>query len=51
MRAEVWLGEGRRRGQILILGHLDTVYPLGTLAKMPFRIAEQGARGVREHST
>jgi glutamate carboxypeptidase len=35
VRAEVWLGEGRPAGQILILGHLDTVYPLGTLAKMP----------------
>src|SRR3984957_10112336 len=24
--------------QILVLGHLDTVYPVGTLAKMPFRV-------------
>jgi glutamate carboxypeptidase len=39
VRAEVWLGEGRPVGQILILGHLDTVYPLGTLAKMPLRLA------------
>jgi glutamate carboxypeptidase len=39
VRAEVWLGEGRPAGQILILGHLDTVYPLGTLAKMPLRLA------------
>ncbi len=38
VRAEVWLGSGRPTGQILILGHLDTVYPLGTLAKMPFRV-------------
>ncbi|MFZ1204480.1 MAG: M20 family metallopeptidase [Candidatus Acidiferrales bacterium] len=45
VRAEVWLGEGRPSGQILILGHLDTVYPLGTLAKMPFRIAKQRAWG------
>lgn len=37
VRAEVWLGTGRPAGQILILGHLDTVYPLGTLAKMPVR--------------
>ena len=28
--------------QLLVLGHLDTVYPLGSLARMPFRIA--GAR-------
>jgi glutamate carboxypeptidase len=39
VRAEVWLGEGRPAGQLLILGHLDTVYPLGTLAKMPYRSA------------
>jgi glutamate carboxypeptidase len=38
VRAELWLGAGRPTGQILILGHLDTVYPLGTLAKMPFRV-------------
>src|ERR1700719_3041129 len=24
--------------QILVLGHLDTVHPVGTLAKMPFRV-------------
>jgi glutamate carboxypeptidase len=30
--------EGQRRGKpILLLGHLDTVYPLGTLAEMPCR--------------
>src|SRR5271156_6791612 len=37
VRAELWLGEGRPAGQIMVLGHLDTVYPLGTIAKMPFR--------------
>jgi len=41
VRAEVWLGEGRPAGQILILGHLDTVYPLGTLAKIPLRSANR----------
>ena len=40
VRAEIWFGEGRPARQILILGHLDTVYPLGTLAKMPFRSAK-----------
>ena len=45
VRAEVWLGEGRPAGQILVLGHLDTVYPLGTLAKMPFRTASRRAWG------
>jgi glutamate carboxypeptidase len=29
----------RASGQLLILGHYDTVYARGTLAKMPFRIA------------
>jgi len=29
----------RRRGQLLILGHYDTVYPAGTLQHMPFRRA------------
>jgi len=30
---------------ILILGHMDTVWDVGTLASMPFRIAEGGAFG------
>ncbi len=38
LRAEVWLGDGRPTGQIMVLGHLDTVYPLGTLPTMPFRV-------------
>jgi glutamate carboxypeptidase len=29
----------------MVLGHLDTVYPLGTLAKMPFRVARGRAWG------
>ncbi len=32
-------------GQILVLGHLDTVYPIGTLAKTPFRIRGNRAWG------
>jgi len=35
----------RGDGQILVLGHLDTVYPLGTIAKMPFRVAGGKAWG------
>jgi glutamate carboxypeptidase len=31
--------EGRARSQLLVLGHYDTVYPTGTLDKMPFRIS------------
>jgi len=30
----------KKPGQVLVLGHSDTVYPLGTLASMPFRRAE-----------
>ncbi len=45
LRAEVFLGKGRPAGQILVLGHVDTVYPLGTLAKMPFRVSRGCAWG------
>lgn len=36
---------GRADGRILLLGHLDTVYDKGTLAKMPFRISGGRAWG------
>jgi glutamate carboxypeptidase len=29
-----------KRGRVLLLGHLDTVWPMGTLGKMPWREAE-----------
>jgi len=29
-----------KRGRVLLLGHLDTVWPMGTLKKMPWREAE-----------
>lgn len=45
LRAEIRLGRGRRRGQILILGHLDTVYERGTIARMPFRVRGDRAYG------
>lgn len=49
LRAEIWLcdplGTTRPTGQILVLGHLDTVYPIGTLAKMPFRVSGGRAWG------
>ena len=45
VRAEVWLGKGRATGQLMALGHLDTVYPLGTLANMPFRVSGGRAWG------
>jgi glutamate carboxypeptidase len=45
VRAEIWLGKRKPAGQILVLGHLDTVYPLGTLATMPFRVLAGRAKG------
>jgi glutamate carboxypeptidase len=45
VRAE-WPGRAERSGgQILVLGHLDTVYEAGTLARMPFRVSRGRARG------
>jgi len=35
----------RAKGQVLVLGHLDTVYGLGTLARMPFRLKQGRAYG------
>jgi glutamate carboxypeptidase len=38
---ELRFGHARsRRGRVLLLGHLDTVWPLGTLAGMPWREAD-----------
>ena len=45
VRAEMWLGSGKPAGQILVLGHMDTVYPLGTLQKTPFRISGERVWG------
>lgn len=36
------IGGGKARGQLLVLGHYDTVYASGTLARMPYR--ETGGR-------
>jgi glutamate carboxypeptidase len=45
VRAEIAPRSGQARRQILVLGHVDTVYPIGTLAKMPFRISGGRAWG------
>jgi glutamate carboxypeptidase len=37
MAAEFRLPGPKKNGQILVLGHSDTVWPMGTLATMPFR--------------
>jgi glutamate carboxypeptidase len=45
VRAELFLGKGRPVGQIMVLGHVDTVYPLGTIRNMPFRVSGGRAWG------
>jgi glutamate carboxypeptidase len=37
--------KSRSAGQLLVLGHYDTVYATGTLSKMPFRVAAGKAYG------
>jgi glutamate carboxypeptidase len=37
LTAEVKLPGRKKSGQILVLGHSDTVWPMGTLRSMPFR--------------
>ncbi len=38
-------GKSRASGQLLVLGHYDTVYSTGTLARMPFRVKGGKAYG------
>jgi glutamate carboxypeptidase len=45
IRAELSLGTSKSSEQMMVLGHLDTVYPLGTIAKMPFRVSAGRAYG------
>ena len=40
-----WPVRSRPTGQLLVLGHYDTVYSSGTLRKMPFRISRGKAYG------
>ncbi|HZN26005.1 MAG TPA: M20 family metallopeptidase, partial [Burkholderiales bacterium] len=40
LQCEFTLPGASKEGQVLVLAHSDTVYPLGTLSKMPFRIAD-----------
>lgn len=41
---ELWFGEPSGRKPLMLLGHLDTVWPMGTLAGMPWR-QEPDAQG------
>jgi glutamate carboxypeptidase len=45
LRVEIGHRRGRSASQILVIGHLDTVYPMGTLQKMPFRVSNGRAWG------
>ncbi len=45
VRAELRSGNRRPEGQLLVLGHMDTVYEKGTIARMPFRVAGGRAFG------
>jgi glutamate carboxypeptidase len=39
LRVTWWPHNGKPAGQLLVLGHYDTVYSSGSLEKMPFRIS------------
>jgi glutamate carboxypeptidase len=45
LRVTWWPQESRPQGQLLVLGHYDTVYATGTLANMPFRVSAGKAYG------
>lgn len=45
VRTEIAPAVRGKTGQLLVLGHLDTVYPIGTLRTMPFRVLRGRAFG------
>src|SRR5437879_2888102 len=45
VRAEWRPRVNRTADQILVLGHLDTVYEIGTITRMPFRVSRGRAWG------
>jgi glutamate carboxypeptidase len=45
LRIAWWPHRARADGQLLVLGHYDTVYQTGALVKMPFRVAGGKAYG------
>ncbi len=45
LRVTWWPQKSRPAGQFLVLGHYDTVYSSGELAKMPFRVSSGKAYG------
>jgi glutamate carboxypeptidase len=40
-----WPGTGSETGQILVMTHIDTVWPLGTIDRLPWRVDGDVARG------
>jgi glutamate carboxypeptidase len=45
LRITYWPQKSSPAGQLLVLGHYDTVYSTGTLRKMPFRVSAGKAYG------
>jgi glutamate carboxypeptidase len=45
LRITYWPSKSRAEGQLLVLGHYDTVYSTGSLQKMPFRVSAGKAYG------
>ena len=45
LRITYWPNKARSSGQLLVLGHYDTVYSSGTLRQMPFRVSAGKAYG------
>jgi glutamate carboxypeptidase len=45
LRITHWPNKSRPAGQLLVLGHYDTVYSSGTLRQMPFRVSAGKAYG------
>src|SRR5262245_12862664 len=42
LRARFNLGHDPTVAPLLVIGHLDTVWPVGTLARLPFRVTDEG---------
>ena len=42
VRARYGMGHGAAGPEVLVIGHLDTVWPLGTLSRKPFQLTPEG---------
>ena len=42
VRARYGMGHGVAGPEVLVIGHLDTVWPLGTLSRKPFQLTPEG---------